>query len=261
MSRRNRDIALQTGAKLYEVEQESLGRELARDAAIRRAEIAAARERDTDMVKGSLKFARQFARKLYKGKSYDELSPAEKEDVDARGQEKYLELYGAAGARAQAALGQAGAAQGRVTEDARTREQNRAKILGELSDKARDNVSARLAKDWNSLENRKIRELQKNDRKNGTNTAEEYKDSLFAKEEDRLRAGFEGEAGSKAAPPPAEGTPKGAVPVTDSKGRTTYIDKSGKTYSTAGMPSFTEYDKLKSGTRFVDREGNIREKP
>jgi hypothetical protein len=72
MSRRNRDIALQTGAKLYEVEQESLGRELTRDAAVRRAEIAAARGRDTFGDRQVMRRADAYALNEYK-KPFEEL--------------------------------------------------------------------------------------------------------------------------------------------------------------------------------------------
>ena len=102
--------------------------------------------------------------------------------LSQRGAEQYLKLYSASEARAAAALSQAGTA----ATQANT----------QIQDRARDNVDNSLAKNWNSPENKRIRELQKEDRKNGTNTAQAYVQGLYTAEENRIR-------GSQPAPAPA----------------------------------------------------------
>lgn len=82
-----------------------------------------------------------------------------------QGHEKYLELQGAAGARGSAAL---------------ARNDISALVAGvNMSDKARDNVRAKLASSWNDPDAKKIRELTVLDRKNNTNTAEVYMQKLI----------------------------------------------------------------------------------
>jgi hypothetical protein len=56
-----------------------------------------------------------------------------------------------------------------------------------LYDKARDNVDTSLSKNYNSPENKELRRLQKEDKKNKTNTAITYQESLYRKEEKRLQ--------------------------------------------------------------------------
>jgi len=48
-----------------------------------------------------------------------------------------------------------------------------------MADKARDNVTAKLASSWNNPDAKKIRELTVLDRKNKTNTAQEYMQGLI----------------------------------------------------------------------------------
>ena len=91
-----------------------------------------------------------------------------------QGHEKYLELQGAAGARGSAAL---------------TRNDISALVAGvNMSDKARDNVRAKLASSWNDPDAKKIRELTVLDRKNNTNTAEVYMQKLVDKETADIQA-------------------------------------------------------------------------
>jgi hypothetical protein len=109
--------------------------------------------------------------------------------LSQRGAEQYLKLYSASEARAAAALSQASTA-------ATQAETN-------IQDRARDNVDGSLAKNWNSPENKRIRELQKQDRKEGTNTAQAYVQSLYAAEENRIR----GSGGGGGTPPPPAPAP------------------------------------------------------
>jgi hypothetical protein len=107
--------------------------------------------------------------------------------IRREGMDQYMALYGAAGSRAATAA-----------------------TTAEVSalDKARDNVDSSLSKNFNSPENKKLRKLQKEDKANNTNTAGEYKNSLYRQEENRLRGvsgggggGGSGGGGGKAALP------------------------------------------------------------
>jgi hypothetical protein len=82
------------------------------------------------------------------------------------GMDQYMYLYGQAGPRAAAAATTAQTG---------------------LYDKARDNVDSSLSKNYNSPENKELRRLQKADKKEGTNTAIAYQESLYRKEEKRLQ--------------------------------------------------------------------------
>jgi hypothetical protein len=59
-------------------------------------------------------------------------------------------------------------------------------------DKASDNVTNTLTKDFNSPEAKEVRRLAKKDKKEGTNTAQTYKDSLIDKEMNRIQSGGSG---------------------------------------------------------------------
>lgn len=84
-----------------------------------------------------------------------------------QGHERYLDLYGAAGARASAGI---------------VRNDIQSLVAGaNLADKAADNVAARL-KNWNDPDSKKIRELTVADKKNKTNTAQEYMRELVDNE-------------------------------------------------------------------------------
>jgi hypothetical protein len=83
------------------------------------------------------------------------------------GMNEYMSLYGAAGSRAATAATVAS---------------------GNIRDKAVDNVTTTLTKDFNSPEAKQIRKLQKEDKANGTNTAQTYKDSLIKKEMNRIQS-------------------------------------------------------------------------
>jgi len=88
--------------------------------------------------------------------------------IKREGMDQYMYLYGQAGPRAAVAATTAQTG---------------------LYDKARDNVDSSLAKNFNSPENRKLRTLQKADKKEGTNTANAYLQDLYRKEEQRMKGG------------------------------------------------------------------------
>ena len=134
------------------------------------------------------------------------------------GTENYLKLYSAADVRARAALSQATTAE----TQAQTSRQ----------DRARDNVDTALARNYNSPDNKEIRRLQKEDRKNGTNTAQAYIDGLYRKEENRIRDSQPAPA-ADAAPAPAAskgaaGTKDNPLPMPKSASEA----QSGKVYMT-----------------------------
>jgi hypothetical protein len=158
---------------------------------------------DDQTRQAQLDAARMAANKLTDMRSYvaDYVQSAraagDKDTPDAvlrqQGAEKYLNLYSASGARAQAALTQADVA----TRQAETN----------IQDRARDNVDTSLAKNWNSPENKKIREFQKQDRQNNkegkpSNLAGEYIQGLYKTEETRIR-GSQPAPAAPAAPAPA----------------------------------------------------------
>lgn len=115
--------------------------------------------------------------------------------IRKEGMDNYMYLYGQAGPRAatQAVVAQTG-----------------------LYDKARDNVDNSLSKNYNSPENKELRRLTKEDKQKGTNTANEYLQGLYRKEEQRLRGGAQTQApsapsggSSKSRPNPADFDSKG----------------------------------------------------
>ena len=132
-----------------------------------------------------------------------------------KGADRYLALYGAAGARGTAAL--LGA------------ETSVTKAQTDLYDKARDNIDNMLNKNYNSPENKELRRLQKEDKINGTNKAPEYKDNLIAKEEQRLKG-----ANKPEAPKPGAASDTSAAPAGTTKGKLVpgkgyeALDKNGK---------------------------------
>jgi hypothetical protein len=77
-------------------------------------------------------------------------------------------------------------------------------------DKARDNVDSSLSKNFNSPENKQLRKLQKEDKKNNTNTAGEYKNTLYRQEERRLQGGSGGGGGGSGG---GKGTGAPALPA------------------------------------------------
>jgi hypothetical protein len=99
--------------------------------------------------------------------------------IKREGMDNYMYLYGQAGPRAATA--------------ATTATTN-------LYDKARDNVDSSLSKNYNSPENKQLRRLTKDDKKNGTNTANTYLQDLYRKEEERLKGGGQK---AQAAPTPS----------------------------------------------------------
>jgi hypothetical protein len=131
-----------------------------------------------------------------------------------KGADRYLALYGAAGAKGTAALTTAATG-------ATTAETN-------LYDKARDNIDNMLNKNYNSPENKELRRLQKEDKINGTKKAQEYKDGLVAKEEQRLKGA------KKETPKPGATSNENAAPEGTTKGKLVpgrgyeALDKDGK---------------------------------
>jgi hypothetical protein len=94
--------------------------------------------------------------------------------IKREGMDQYMYLYGQAGPRAAVAATTAQTG---------------------LYDKARDNVDSSLAKNFNSPENRKLRTLQKADKKEGTTTANAYLQDLYRKEEQRMKGGVPSDDG------------------------------------------------------------------
>jgi hypothetical protein len=114
----------------------------------------------------------------------EKMTAGDKRDPAAilrEGMNEYMSLYGAAGARASTAATVAS---------------------GNIRDKAVDNVSNTLTKDFNSPEAKEIRRLAKKDKKEGTNTAQVYKDSLVKKEMERIQpsSGGGGDTGASKKP-------------------------------------------------------------
>lgn len=104
----------------------------------------------------------------------EKITAGDKRDPAAilrEGMNEYMTLYGAAGARAATAATVAS---------------------GNIRDKAVDNVKETLVKDFNSPEAKQLRKLAKEDKKNGTSTAQTYKDSLIDKEMNRIQSGGSG---------------------------------------------------------------------
>ncbi len=73
-----------------------------------------------------------------------------------------------------------------------------------LYDKARDNVDNSLSKNYNSPDNKELRRLQKEDKKNGTNNANTYLQELYRKEERRMKGGQQ----TQSSPVPSGGSSK-----------------------------------------------------
>jgi hypothetical protein len=147
------------------------------------------------------------------------------EVLRTQGADRYLALYGAAGARGAAAL--------------TTAETNVTKAQTDLYDKARDNVAAMLQKEYNSPENRELRRLQKEDKTNGTKKALEYRDSLIAKEEQRLK--------------------NASKPETPKPGATSDTPKPGAASDTSAAPAGTTKGKLVAGKGYeaLDKNGKL----
>jgi hypothetical protein len=114
----------------------------------------------------------------------EKMTAGDKRDPAAilrEGMDNYMSLYGAAGSRAATAATVAS---------------------GNIRDKAVDNVTNTLTKDFNSPEAKEIRRLAKKDKKEGTNTAQVYKDSLVKKEMERIQpsSGGGGDTGASKKP-------------------------------------------------------------
>jgi hypothetical protein len=188
MTRAEEIKALEGGVKLYGDEQGRLNQaeiaRLNREAQLQAARMAA--DKPTDMrsyVADAVAAARAAG---------DNQTP--EPVLRQRAVETYLNLYGAAGARASAAQSQASTAADAAS--------------ARIQDSARDNVDKALAGNWNSTENKRIRDLQKADREANKTTGAKpgdanyqdsvtpYKNSLYSSEENRLRRG-------SAAPAPA----------------------------------------------------------
>lgn len=198
MDRAEQIEAIKGGMGLY-------GKELDREAQLEAAKIASGK--GTDM-------SRYAELKLAASKG-DKDAALKVEAID-----RYLALYGASGIRGQAAAVQADVAQTKAATD--------------IPDRARDNVDARLSKNYNSPENRTIRDLQKQDRKanqeskakpgdpNYSNKALEYKEGLYQSEESRIRGGEKPKAQPKAETKPAaapQAAPQGKFQVTAPNGK------------------------------------------
>lgn len=173
------------GAEMY-VGEKGAANKLQQSAAEKEAELSAGIYKGDIAAKASIAKPtdmRQYVSDYVKAARANGDTTTPDDVLRKKGGERYLELYGAAGARGRAA---------EVSADTGV-----TKAETDLGDKARDNVENSLSKNYNSPENKELRRLQKEDKKNGTKTAQEYKDSLIAKEENRLRS-----AKKQAAPTP-----------------------------------------------------------
>jgi hypothetical protein len=183
MERSEKAEAIKLGSAAFEQAEnraaQSKEKALDREASITAANIAAGKA--TDM--------RGYAEDVVKANQGDKAAAERVAAVD-----RYLTLYGAAGTRAAAAVTQADTAQ------------TNAQVA--LRDKARDNVDTSLSKNWNSPENKRIRELQKQDKENAkagnpSNLAGEYTQGLYTAEERRIGGGSTTPA-PRPAPAPAQ---------------------------------------------------------
>lgn len=201
MTRAEEIKALEGGIKLYGDEQGRLTQteiaRLNRESQERQARMAADKPTDMRSYVGDYVAAARSA--------------GDKDTPDAvlrqRAVENYLNLYGAAGVRAGAAASQASTAA-----DA---------AAARIQDSARDNVDKSLAGNWNSTENKRIRDLQKADREankatgakpgdaNYQDSVTPYKNSLYSAEETRLRRG----SGTPAPAPDASARPPAPAPA------------------------------------------------
>jgi hypothetical protein len=221
------------GMGLYKTELEEQGREYTANQRLRAAQLAAAKEKNTDARAGAMVYAKAFARNNFKT-PYEKLDDAQRELADAAGWQKYQETAGASLLKGQAATTGAGA---QVTQ---------ADVAGkkagtELADKVVDNVDKRIASDYR--EAAKIAKLRAADTKNGTTTAKDYMQRLYNEEEARLRA--VAQPAAKPAPKsggkkPAAVSPAKSITVngeeavligTSPDGRNIYQGKSGKQYA------------------------------
>lgn len=192
------------------------------------ARINAAKDRDTDMVRGVRTYAAAYARRTF-GKGYADLTPEEREASDEFGLKEYQDRQGAAAARAQAALSNVGVARQRVGVDI-TEVQQRAY---EKAEKAVNDRLSAFGPEFN-----KYLRLANEDRKNGTNTAEDYRSELIEKELQRAPGAKAADTKTKEAPKEQpkqiapEGLPKGAVAIGKDRktGKTVYQTQDGKQY-------------------------------
>lgn len=220
MTRAEEIKAVEGGVKLYGDEQTRFNQaeiaRLNREAQLQAARYAA--DKPTDMrsyVADAVAAAR---------------AGGDKETPDAvlrqRAVETYLNLYGAAGARASAAQTQASTAA-----DA---------AAARIQDSARDNVDKSLAGNWNSPENKRIRDLQKADREankksgakpgdaNYQDSVTPYRDSLYSAEEARLRKGSGAPAPAPA--PAASARPPAAAPAAAPQSKFAVTAPNGRVY-------------------------------
>jgi hypothetical protein len=113
----------------------------------------------------------------------ERVSAGDKRDQNTilkEGMDNYMSTLGASGSRAATAATTASA---------------------NIRDKAADNVTSTLTKDFNSPEAKEVRKLAKEDKKNGTNKAQVYKDSLVEKEMNRIQSGGSGGGGGGSSKP------------------------------------------------------------
>jgi hypothetical protein len=181
--------AQQMGIDVYKADR-------AYDATMGAARMRTAAEKQPQRITDQREFVADYVQKAKDAGS--ELSDA---TLRVAGATEYLKLYGAAGQRAD--TGQAKVESTTTAADIK------------LVNDARTNVDSRLSKDFNSLENRTIRAKRKADNKNGTNTAAEYKQTLYDAEVDAIRKAAGTVRNTGGANPPRAGAnspPAGANP-------------------------------------------------
>ena len=204
------------GAEMY-VAEKGASNKLQQSAAEKEAELSAGIYKSDLATKASLAKPtdmRQYVSDFVKAARARGDKETPDEVLRTQGADRYLALYGAAGARGAAAL--------------TTAETNVDKAKTDLYDKARDNIDNMLNKNYNSPENRELRRLQKEDKINGTSKAKEYKDGLITREEQRLKGA------SKETPKPGATSNTSAAPAGTTKGKLVpgkgyeALDKDGK---------------------------------
>jgi hypothetical protein len=192
------------GAEMY-VAEKGASNKLQQSAAEKEAELSAGIYKSDLATKASLAKPtdmRQYVSDFVKAARARGDKETPDEVLRTQGADRYLQLYGAAGARGAAAL--------------TTAETGANKAQTDLFDRARDNIDNMLNKNYNSPENRELRRLQKEDKVNNTSKAKEYKDGLIAKEEQRLKGANKPEAPKPGA---TSDTPiKGAPSISTVKG-------------------------------------------
>lgn len=163
------------GAEMY-VGEKAAANKAQQAAAEKEAELSAGIYKGDIAAKASVAKPtdmRQYVNDYVKSKRASGDTTTPEEVLRTEGGERYLKLYGAAGARGAAAL--------TTAETGRDRQET------DLYDKARDNIEKSLSDNPMGIEAKKLTALRRKDKLEGTDKAGEYKKKLIADEEARLK--------------------------------------------------------------------------